>query len=121
MRLLCKASIDAGHHIEDTEELLTKKCAKNHGHRYEITIGLDMEMLKRFYKVGFVDFELVRRDVIEKIIGLYDHTDLTMDHEINTVEELALEIKGRIMTRYRADIKQVGVTAYETSKWGVLV
>lgn len=128
MWLLCRTSIDCGHHIVDSEELLTKKCASQHGHTYNFEIALDRDMLKEFYDVNFVDFELLKQDIVQKILGKYDHKDITQEFKISTVEDLCRVVKHDIITHYNKQsytinydrlITQVKVKVFETSKWGV--
>jgi len=128
MRLICRTSIDCAHNIEDSDELLTKKCAEEHGHTYNIEVKLPLELLAKFYEVSFVDFQLIKQDIVDKIIGAYDHQNITKKFKIHTVEELAYAIKKQILAFYWSRTgfgilhnpdELITVTIFETAKWGV--
>ena len=121
MYVLCRFSLDAGHQIEDTDELETKKCARSHGHRYEVELAVDLEMLKVHYHRQFVDFALLDRDIVKGRLAKYDHYNITNEYGIHTVEELAEEIKINLLTYYRAKDSNIMVKVFETAKWGVMV
>lgn len=126
MRLICRTSIDCGHHIADCAELLTKKCAQSHGHTYNFEIRLEIDILKRYYAVNFVDFELLKRDVVNHILGKYDHKNITEVFNIYTVEQFAVEVKSDILKFYAPAFNDVmdsemfcQLEIFETVKWGV--
>ena len=120
MQLICKFVLDSGHQLPDSEDLLTKKCTRPHGHRYSVEVGLDYAMLLRVYDADkFVDFSQVKNDVVTYIENLYDHKTITL-----TVEMLANKIKETIMDAYDVSVEDrhlVRVKIFETEKWGVEV
>ncbi|MCK5600915.1 6-carboxytetrahydropterin synthase [Candidatus Pacearchaeota archaeon] len=118
MKLIYKTSIDCGHSIPDTPELLTKKCAQQHGHTYNMEFSFDLPSLKRYFKKDFVDFQLVK-DMVHEIVDKYDHKMLN-EFNIFTVEQLCLIVKAQIVTKlkYQNDAA-VGLRVFETAKYGV--
>lgn len=118
MNLIYKTSIDCAHSIPDTQELITKKCATQHGHTYNFEIFVNLSELKKFAKVGFFDFALLK-EIVESILSDYDHKDLSI-FGINTVEQLCLMIKARMKQRLSwQDDKFITVRVFETAKYGV--
>lgn len=119
MRLFYKTSIDCGHSIEDGPDLITKKCANEHGHTYNFEFDFDGDFLKAFFKKkDFLDFALVK-GLVEDELNKYDHKNITKEFEIHTVEELALKVKNNILKEIIGGTSTVWVTCFETAKYGV--
>lgn len=118
MWLIYNTKSDSAHHIEDNEFLLTKKCARPHGHTYQIRIKLDMEFLQKHYDREFVDFALISKD-IDKIIDEYDHHNITDKFGIHTVENLQSHLKTQIINSYGIPEHKIILTIMETAKFGV--
>lgn len=116
--LIGNFSIDCGHRINDSPDLLTKKCAREHGHTYKIKIKLDNDVLKRLYKKEFIDFAFIKEKILT-VLDKYDHWNVTKVHKIHTVEELGDAIKRDLLLlfEYLAP-KEIIVEIFETEKWG---
>ena len=118
MELIQKFSIDCAHHIQDSDELITKRCANTHGHTYHITVRLDNNMIMSFYKVKrFVDFSLIKDD-IKKILNEYDHQDITEKFGITTVENFTEAIFKDIVQLYECDYNRIKLEIMETDNSG---
>jgi 6-pyruvoyl-tetrahydropterin synthase len=119
VRLLYKTSIDCGHRIEDSPDLVTKKCANEHGHTYNFEFDFDGEFLKSFFKKEkFLDFAFVK-ELVEDELKKYDHKNITKEFEIHTVEELAQKVKDNILKEVAGGTTVCWVTVFETAKYGV--
>ena len=119
MWLIGRFKTDTAHQIRNTRYLLTKKCANDHGHTYHIEFRIPLALLQKHYRRKFVDFHLIKRDVVEPLEDLYDHNDITAEYGISTVEQYANEIKLLIMMTYDLSKYHVYVQVFETDKWGV--
>ena len=118
MKIIYKTSIDCAHHIPDSDELLTKKCSKLHGHTYNFEVLFDLPSLKKYWKREFVDFAFIK-DYVETILSKYDHQNLD-DFKIYTVEQLALIIKASLITELKWQNEDaLTVRIMETAKFGV--
>jgi 6-pyruvoyl-tetrahydropterin synthase len=121
VRLLYKTSIVCGHFIKDGPDLITKKCANEHGHTYNFEFSFDADFLKAFFhKEKFLDFALVK-ELVEKELNKYDHKNITKEFEIHTVEELAIKVKNSILKEIVGGVSVVWVRVFETAKYGVEV
>lgn len=118
MKIIYKTSIDCAHHIPDTEELITKKCSRLHGHTYNFEFVFDLPSLKKYWKKEFVDFALIK-DFVESILSKYDHHNLD-DFNIYTVEQLVLIVKATIIEKFAwQNEKALTIRIMETAKFGV--
>lgn len=109
-----KEFIHAAHKLPDSEHLVTKQCARLHGHTYMIVVGAMCE--KQDMKGGMaVDFK-----GIKNIINELDHTYINEIFEASpgfqdkptTAENIALYLKERIVYEY-AFLKNLGVSVCE--------
>lgn len=121
VKLIYRTSIDCGHSIEDGPDLITKKCANEHGHTYNFEFEYDANFLKAFYKKkNFLDFALVK-ELTHEVLDRYDHKNITKEFEIHTVEEFALKIKKELITKLICGESVVKIRVFETAKYGVEV
>jgi len=119
LQLISRFSIDCAHHIPDTDDLVTKKCARKHGHTYKFELRFDAKDLRNHYGAkDFVDFALIKKDVIDGVVMRFDHNDLDDWAELHTVEQLACQIWNDINSIYKGKVKHK-VQIFETDKWGV--
>ena len=118
MNLIYKTSIDCGHRIIDSDDLITKKCATPHGHTYNLEIRIDLPTLQDIFDRDFVDFALIK-EPIEKVLSEYDHKDITIEHSIHTVEQLAKTVKFQIAETLSIPQREIQLTIFETAKYGV--
>lgn len=118
MNLLYKTSIDCGHRIEDTEFLVTKKCAEPHGHTYNLEFSICLIDLKIRFGRSFVDFALLKTP-IEKVLSKYDHHDITANFNLHTVEDLAIRLKQEVSDELDVELKSITLRIFETAKFGV--
>lgn len=118
MNLLYKTSIDCGHRIEDSDDLITKKCAEPHGHTYNLEFTISLDALKIRFGRTFVDFALLKNP-IETALSNYDHHDITEKYGLHTVEELAVRIKYDVAEELDILPAVMKLRVFETAKYGV--
>lgn len=118
MNLLYKTSIDCGHNIEDSEELITKKCAEPHGHTYNLEFSISLSALREATVRTFVDFALIK-EPIERILSKYDHHNITEKFGLSTVEELAEQIRIDSCLELKISTHYMKLRVFETAKFGV--
>jgi len=121
VRLIYKASIDCAHLIKDGPDLITKKCAEEHGHTYNFEFSYDAAAIKAFYKKNeFLDFALVK-ELTQGVLDKYDHKNITKLFEIHTVEDFAIKVKNEILKEMQCGVSALTVRVFETAKYGVEV
>jgi len=106
--------IEAAHLLEDSEWLVTKACARPHGHSYRIEAIAEFD---RLLPNGMAcDFR-----VIKDAINAYDHQDLNAIFSPTTAEAFAdrlVEDIDRALAKYGAPADALTVSISETgSSW----
>lgn len=121
MFLTYKTTFDAAHQIPDSDELITKKCARKHGHTYRLKLMLDLDLMKAYYMKEFIDFALIKRDV-DKLLDKYDHVDITEFYNLHTVEEIAEDLMKQLRNHFGANSEvEIRFELSETDKFGVYI
>jgi queuosine biosynthesis protein QueD len=107
MKLAIKHYFDAAHQLTDSEQLVTKACARLHGHTYAVKVEIENELNKQ----GFViDFK-----AIKNIIDRLDHqyiNDILKEYNIDlqpTAENIAIIITDWIENETRCKVIRVSV------------
>lgn len=107
MKLSIKHYFDSAHQLTDSEQLITKACARLHGHTYAVKVEIENELNKQ----GFViDFK-----AIKNIIDRLDHqyiNDIFRDNDIQlqpTAENIAIVITDWIESETRCKVNSVAV------------
>lgn len=118
MLLIGKFSFDSAHYIQDSEDLLTKKCAREHGHIYKAEIKLDLNMLKNFYGRQFIDFALIKQ-VIKEITDPIDHVNVSKKFCLHTAVDITNYLKLLFVNYFKCNNSDITLTIFETEKWGV--
>lgn len=121
MKLIYKTSIDCAHSIPDSPDLITKKCARQHGHTYNMEFSFDLPSLKKYLtkkEDSFIDFAVIK-DLVQEVVDKYDHQSLNQ-FNIFTVEQLCLMVKAQLVTKlkYQND-NAITLRIFETAKYGV--
>lgn len=119
--LTVRKIIDAAHQLPDSEHLITKACARPHGHSYFFDINITADDNTRSGMV--VDFKAIK-DIIE----IFDHRNineefLKMNYDLpSTAENIAKVIHKEIYKRF-PDLYNVevgvceGYKGQEQSSW----
>lgn len=104
--------IEAAHQLVDSEQLLTKGCARLHGHSYHIKV---IAHFKELSENGMTaDFTLIK-DCIDK----YDHRFLNDFFAPTTAEKFAEVLHGEItnaLMKYGNAAEFMSVDVSETNK-----
>jgi 6-pyruvoyl-tetrahydropterin synthase len=116
--LIQKFAIDCGHHIEDREELITKKCARPHGHTYNLEFKIKYMALQKSLKREFIDFAIIKRK-IKKVLDQYDHQEITDQFGIDTVESFIQVILSDVMVEFNLNNNDLSLRIMETANSGV--
>lgn len=112
MKLQLNHFIHAAHQLPDSEDLVTKECARLHGHTYLVKVEIESPALDNKRSGMIVDFK-----AIKNIINILDHrfiNDVFKEYNFNeptTAENIAKFIKMKIggdLSFYFSDIT-VGV------------
>lgn len=116
--LIQKFAIDCGHHIEDRDELITKKCARPHGHTYNLEFKLNYKSLQKSLNREFIDFAIIKNE-IKEILNKYDHQEITEQYGIDTVESFSQIILTDVQTKFKLNNKDIILRIMETANSGV--
>lgn len=106
--------IEAAHMLEDSEWLVTKACARPHGHSYQVEVVAEFdELLPNGMACDF--------KVIKDAINAYDHQDLNEIFSPTTAEVFADRLVtdiDRALGAYGAPAESLTVSISETgSSW----
>lgn len=107
MKLNIKHYFDAAHQLTDSEWLVTKACARLHGHTYKVVINLD----DKLNKAGMViDFRAIK-DIVDR----FDHryiNDIFKEYSIEsqpTAENIAIVIFNWLKEELEISVVSVAV------------
>lgn len=117
MQLVGKFTFDSAHFIEDSDDLLTKKCAEEHGHTYHLELRINMEDLQNFYKKDFIDFALIK-DMMKTVLAKYDHKNISKLYNLHTAEQIAFALRKDI-SHFYSGLVGMELILFETDNWGV--
>lgn len=99
---------DASHQLPDSEHLITKACARLHGHTYKVIVEVKGENNRKGMVVDFKG--------IKNIIDLFDHrhvNDVLIELGHNgieaTAENMAYVIYELITDQLKVDVKSVAI------------
>jgi len=120
--LVVKHFFDAAHQLKDSPDLVTKACARLHGHTYAVVVEAEAQNLNGAGMV--VDFK-----AIKNIIDKFDHryiNDVLAEMNIDvqpTAENLAKVIADLVHDELAINVKQVsvceGYKGAERASWAV--
>ena len=122
-KLQVNRMFDASHQLPDSDDLITKACARYHGHTYFVKVFFDSKKNKRHGMV--VDFK-----GIKNIIDILDHQFINNIFRENrfyvpaTAENIAKFLYLRIHSVYK-DLKNLevavceGYKGEENSSWAI--
>ena len=108
MKLEIKHFFDAAHQLEDTEDLITKACARLHGHTYRVVVNIGTDVLNNAGMV--IDFK-----AIKNIIDRLDHqyiNDIFKQYELNlqpTAENIAIVLADWITKELNIKVEKIAV------------
>ncbi|HUT22159.1 MAG TPA: 6-carboxytetrahydropterin synthase [Candidatus Bipolaricaulota bacterium] len=109
MKLVVSDFFHASHTLPDSSNLISKDCARLHGHTYLVKVEIESGELKN----GMIaDFKKIK-----DIIGIFDHrhvNDVFNEHgwnEPTTAENIAIFIKKKIAADF--NFKTVSVSVCE--------
>ena len=107
MKLSVKHYFDAAHQLKDSPDLVTKECARLHGHTYKVIV----DVTGKLNNAGMVvDFKAVKQ-----IIDRFDHryvNDVLSEYDIQvqpTAESIAEVIHGWLENELNLDVSSVAV------------
>jgi 6-pyruvoyltetrahydropterin/6-carboxytetrahydropterin synthase len=83
-KLKYRTHFDAAHQLLDSESLVTKKCSKLHGHRWEVEVIIKTDRLKDGMIIDFKEI----KEVVDKL----DHQYLNDFYENPTAEIISTSI-----------------------------
>ena len=119
MKMTVKHFFDAAHQLVDSDELLTKGCARLHGHTYAVIVDFDGKPTKSGM---IVDFK-----AIKNIIDELDHqfiNDIFKAKGLNhqpTAENIAMYLAGQLVAQLHFSNITVsvceGYKGVERSSW----
>lgn len=121
MKLQVRHYFDSAHQLKDSDELVTKACARLHGHTYAVIVEAEAEL----NKAGMViDFK-----AIKQIIDRLDHryiNDIFAQQQIDlqpTAENIAGVLAGWIANELNIEVTRVsvceGYKGIERASWAV--
>ncbi len=127
-KLEIRHKFDAGHKLTDSDLLVSKACARTHGHTYAVKVFLSTVELNRAGMV--IDFKAVK-NVIDELL---DHRDINSIFESRedwqdeepTAENIARFIFSNLQERLpkSIDIEEVhlceGYRGEEFSSWAII-
>ncbi len=95
MKMILKHFFDASHQLPDTEYLVTKACARLHGHTYAVIVEVEKEELQGGMIIDFKAVKTVIDDDLDHrhINDVFDR--FGFDHE-PTAENIAKFISERL-------------------------
>lgn len=107
---------EAAHKLADSEDLITKQCARLHGHTYHAIVTFDS---KKTFRHGMtVDFRGIK-DIIDVLDHRYINDifseDLIFQYEQPTAENIAVFIHEKIKKEY-PDLSNLSVSICEGYK-----
>jgi 6-pyruvoyltetrahydropterin/6-carboxytetrahydropterin synthase len=107
MELKVQHFFDASHQLPDTEHLVTKACARMHGHTYKVIVTIEGNNINGGMVIDF--------KAVKDIIDLLDHqhvNDIFHMFDFNveaTAENIAKFIDTRLTVDLDLNVKEVAV------------
>ena len=107
MKLQVRHYFDSAHQLKDSDELVTKACARLHGHTYAVIVEAEAELNKAGMVVDF--------KAIKQIIDRLDHryiNDIFAQQQIDlqpTAENIAGVLAGWIANELNIEVTRVSV------------
>jgi len=92
-KLIYKTHFDAAHRLLDSESLVTKKCSKLHGHRWEVEVIIETDRLKDGMIIDFKE--------IQEVVDKLDHQYLNEFLDNPTAENLSKYIYDKVYEKMR--------------------
>jgi 6-pyruvoyltetrahydropterin/6-carboxytetrahydropterin synthase len=121
-KLVVQHYFDAAHQLTDSPDLVTKACARLHGHTYAVIVEAEAEKLNGAGMV--VDFK-----AIKQIIDIFDHRYINdilaeLNYEVQpTAENIAKVIQEEIVSKLNINVTKVsvceGYKGVERASWAV--
>ena len=121
MKLQVRHYFDSAHQLRDSDELVTKACARLHGHTYAVIVEAEAELNKAGMVVDF--------KAIKQIIDRLDHryiNDIFAQQQIDlqpTAENIAGVLAGWIANELNIEVTRVsvceGYKGIERASWAV--
>lgn len=121
MKLQVRHYFDSAHQLKDSDELVTKACARLHGHTYAVIVEAEAELNKAGMVVDF--------KAIKQIIDRLDHryiNDIFAQQQIDlqpTAENIAGVLAGWIANELNIEVTRVsvceGYKGIERASWAV--
>ncbi len=111
MDLTKRLYFDAAHRLPDSQDLVTKRCTRPHGHTYALTVKISAD---NFEGSMIVDFGRIKT-----VVDRYDHTDLNAFLEIPTAENILVmlaEDLQRMLAMYTPHARLAGLALAEGYK-----
>ena len=90
--IVVKHYFDAAHQLPDTEWLVTKACARLHGHTYAVEITAQTPELNGAGMV--IDFKAIKEALEELIVNTPDESERPQDAEYATPFALLEAVQG---------------------------
>ena len=98
--------------------MITKKCARPHGHTYNLEFKIKYSALQRSLDRDFIDFAIIKQK-IKKVIDHYDHQEITDQFGIDTVESFVAVILTDVETEFGLLEDEMSLRVMETANSGV--
>lgn len=108
MQLRIQHYFDSAHQLKDSPELITKACARLHGHTYKVIVNVEATELNSAGMV--IDFK-----AIKQIIDRLDHqyiNDIFKQYEVHlepTAENIAIVLSNWIMKELSIIVTEIAV------------
>lgn len=121
-KIIVQHYFDSAHKLEDSDDLVTKACARLHGHTYAVKITVSADKLNNAGMV--VDFK-----AIKQLVDVLDHryiNDVFSERGINlqpTAENIAVFLCEAIESELKLTVERVevceGYKGIERASWAV--